>query len=99
MPQGLQIWDASGNSIMDTTTKVGTILGMETIGTSDSFVSNTGLSLGTPFWIVNLGGTQGSIYTPRIEVTNPGGVWRISWIWRVSGSASNRPCTLVYGVY
>ena len=32
MPQGLQVWDASGNLILDTSTRLGRILGWADIG-------------------------------------------------------------------
>jgi hypothetical protein len=32
MPQGLQVWDASGNLILDTSTRLGRVLGYQDVG-------------------------------------------------------------------
>ncbi len=50
MPQGLQVWDASGNLVLDVTTRLPRILGSVQTGTSAGSVTHTGLSSGTPFY-------------------------------------------------
>lgn len=53
MPQGLQIWDASSNLILDPSTRLGKVLGYidAAAGTGLSGSdTNAGLLLGTPWW-------------------------------------------------
>ncbi len=52
MPAGLQVWDASGNLILDTSSRLGKVLGyidMPAAGGSGS-ASNAALGFGTPWW-------------------------------------------------
>lgn len=92
MPQGLQVWDASGNSILDTSMRLGRVLGVRTLtgGTNSSHV-DAGLSTGTPFWIVT-SLTAPNIKQPDVSVAGT----TISWTWAAGSSGDWR---LVYGVY
>jgi len=51
MGQGLQIWDGSGNLVLDTAHRLTRILGMFDTGTSDGSVSFPGLATGTGFYV------------------------------------------------
>ena len=53
MPQGLQVWDASGNLIIDLGSSLGRVLGVATIsGSATSSIPDARLNQGTPFWVV-----------------------------------------------
>lgn len=50
MPQGLQIWDASGNLVVDLTDHFGRLIGYQNVSSSGSF-SSSEFSKGTPFYL------------------------------------------------
>jgi hypothetical protein len=51
MPQGIQVWDASGNLILDTSTVTVRILDVITISANGSGnITNTQFSTGVPFY-------------------------------------------------
>ena len=54
MSQGLQVWDAGGTLVMDTTTRVATLVGRVTTGTSSGSVSNPALGKGVPIYFAVL---------------------------------------------
>lgn len=54
MSQGLQIWDAGGALVMDTTTRVATLVGRVATGTSNGSVSNAALAKGVPIYFTVL---------------------------------------------
>ena len=93
MPQGLQIWDASGNLILDTSNRIGRVLGVVTLdGNTSSSETNDGLLTGTPFYMVVFLGSFAT-YSPTISIASN----VISWTMP-SGAAGNF-YRLVYGVY
>ena len=92
MPQGLQVWDDSGNLIVDTATRLGRILGVTTISASSGTVVNSGFSGGTPFWIAIPLATGDVEHGPDISVSGT----------TLTYNFNGRPVTshrLVYGVY
>jgi|694.fasta_scaffold00761_45 hypothetical protein len=54
MPQGLQIWDASGNLIFDTSSSIGRQTGAQTVGPSPSSGTITvpGYDTGATVWYI-----------------------------------------------
>lgn len=54
MPSGLQIWDASGNLVLDTTVRTGTFVGALSTGTSNGSLYVADLARGTPFAYVHI---------------------------------------------
>jgi hypothetical protein len=93
MPQGLQTMDASGNVILDTSMRLGRVLGVATLTapTGGSAV-NAAFADGAPFWMVtNVSTPNGE--QPTISVAGT----TISWSFPGVGSGST--FRLVYGVY
>lgn len=89
MAVGIQVWDASGNLIMDTPTRMGRVLGITASGTSGGSVTNSGFSTGTPFAVyVPTGGFTGVFgnLVPTFSGT--------TMSWGVSDAGN-----IVYGVY
>ena len=76
MPQGLQVWDSSGNLIVDTNSSLGVILGTHTITKSagNGSLSVGDLSLGTPFFTVI---TSTGTFYPIVSVSGS----TISWTY------------------
>lgn len=99
MAEGLQIWDAAGNNILDTTTRVGFVLGLVNIGKTDGYIENNNLGQGTPFYTVTPY-YEGliSLALPTVTISQVNGNWRLSWTWAQSGADSNSACQLIYGI-
>jgi hypothetical protein len=53
MPQGLQVWDASGNIVIDTSYSIGRMFGVVTInsGNQSGSLVEAAFATGTPFFI------------------------------------------------
>lgn len=91
MPQGLQIWDSSGNLVFDTNTAAGRVLGVTDITASTSgSVTNAGLATGTAFCFFQTKSTSYFTAVPSITLSGT----TLSWD---NGSGTN--AFLVYGVY
>lgn len=92
MPAGLQIWDATGHLIVDTTSKLARIIGSVAIGAGNqtSSVTDSHLSEGTPFFFLAYNGL-----TPLV-VSIAGTT--ISWAPAV-GFVGTFTGTLYYGVH
>lgn len=99
MIAGLRVRDASGAVIVDTTTRLGTILGTVLTGKTDGYVENQGFALGTPLWSIVSLDTAYNVIQPTVTVTQVNGVWRLSWTWKSPGATFNHPCRITYGVY
>jgi hypothetical protein len=98
MAEGLQIWDAQGQLVFDTTTRNTRILGIVDIGTgaATGSVTNAGFAEGTPFWFctalsfsTNLGDY---IISPTFSVSGN----TLTWNWH---SMPRRSCRLIFGTY
>ena len=92
MPQGLQVWNSSGQLIIDTSTSIGKVLGITTItaGVSGN-IADTKFALGTPFWsLINQGPDS---YGASPIVSYNSGLTRLEW---TNSAAYNN--LLVYGV-
>ena len=93
MPQGLQIFDASGNIIFDTSNAIGRVLGVANVVASTSgTVTNDGLTTGRPFWIFQTTTTQYFSAQPTVTASSTSNV--LSWN---TGSSTNG--IIIYGVY
>jgi len=91
MPQGLQIWDTSGNLVFDTNTNAGRVLGNVTVTASTAgSATNAGLTTGRPFWIFQVTTTQYFTKQPAISVSGT----TISW-----DNTAEENGYIVYGVY
>ena len=92
MPAGFQVFDASGNVIVDLTDRLGRVLGITTI-TADGNLTDAGFATGTPFWCC-IPVATGRAPVPDISIS--GNV--LSWDFQagISYAPSNR---LIYGVY
>lgn len=92
----MQIWDSSGNLIMDTNTRMGRYLGTTSTGTANGSVTDARFtsSTGTPFWFIN--GKGDTVYAVP-TVTYSANV--LSWDWGTLPLAYRVDCILIYGVY
>ena len=94
MPQGLQVWDAAGNLILDLTDRLGRLLGIATLtNPTDGNITDAGFASGTP-WFVCLPISGGAVSTPQVGVA--GNV--ISWDFIAGGNYATN-YKLIYGVY
>ena len=97
MPQGLQVWDAAGNMLVDTTTWMSQVLGSFELPADHAAGSTTdaGLATGRPFVVVlpyegNLGAeSTGNPIANQVTVSGT----TISW------NAAKVGCRVIYGVY
>lgn len=99
MPAGLQTFDAAGNIIIDTSTRVGTLLGVVDTGKSDGSLAVPAFALGTPFWSITSLDSSYTMYAPSVEVGYLDGVYRIRWVFKDSGASYNNTFRITYGVY
>lgn len=90
MPAGLQVWDASGQLVIDLANRLTRIIGMVDTGGTSGSISVPGFSQGTPFYaVVPLNAYLDSYQlTARASVTGN----TLSW---TSGVSSR----IIYGVY
>lgn len=95
MPQGFQVWDASGNLIVDTNTHLGRVLGIHTVTTASGNFSHAGFSQGTPFAVAGseAGDQSGNpwAFTPDITIVGT----TLSWDF---GSLPVHTTHIIYGV-
>lgn len=93
MPQGLEVYNASGVLEMAVTDRLTRIIGETTAtgGTAGS-VTNAGLATGSPFWWVSR--DSSSFYSIEPSITVSGDT--LSWTWPISTTGS---FTIIYGVY
>lgn len=103
MAAGLQVWDAQGVQILDTSTFVGRFLASVNIGTgtSGSFVV-AGLSQGIPFAIpVIVANNSSQSYLSPTMLTMPVCTYSgdtVNWTRIQPGNSSGLPsCTLIVG--
>ena len=95
MAYGIKVWDASGNTVMDSSTRLGRILGTTTTGTSNGSISNSAFSQGSPFYTVYTIGGSGYDVQPYVYVSGTS----LVWYWDTSGASYNASCLIIYGVY
>lgn len=94
MPQGLQVWDASGNLVLDVSDRVGKFLGVTTItaGVNGS-VTHAGFALGQFFFMVT---PLSAFPTYRPSMAFNPATNTLSWDWQGRPGVN---CSLRYGVY
>ena len=93
MPAGFQAWDASGNLIIDLSTRTGFVLGNVAInsGNQTGSLTDAGLADGTPFYF-NVADTGESSRHPFVSFSGT----TMSW---TKSTATNFTGTIFYGVY
>lgn len=94
MPQGLQIWNSSGNAILDVTDSLTRVLGMvQTSGgvNASGSLSDARLLTGRPWFTIVLQLIEN--YVPTVTIDGA----TISWSAEQYFPAS--PCLLIYGIY
>ncbi len=96
MPQGLRIFDENGDVVIDTSARLGRILGTTTISGSDGDVTNSGFGDGDPFWMVmrKISG-GGSVKPPRMTFSGT----TLSWTYDGVSSGLRQHVILIYGVF
>lgn len=87
MPQGLQLWDAAGNLIVDYTTRCGLVLGRVDVGTGNQSgsVSNGGLADGAPFYFCIAEGDMGQ-KQPNVSFSGTTMSWSAAGFGTYTGS-------------
>ena len=98
MPAGLQVFDASGAIVLDTTMRVARLLGqiITPVGVTSGASSDPDLATGTPFYFAQpLGATS----TAPVGVSFSGNT--LNWTINPGGnpSASYPQCLILYGVF
>lgn len=102
MPAGLQVWDGSGNIMLDTSTIIGRTLGIIDASASSGSANVPGLDQGTPFAIPLLG-QNAYPTTPQYDaLTIPRCTFSgttVSWVRQAIPTGYSTPsCKLVLGV-
>lgn len=92
MPQGLQIWDAAGATVFDTTTRAGVALGAVNTGTVNGSVVAEGLALGEPFFFVIPDGTSFADAVPVVTISGTTIFWSFPSVGYRTGGV------IVYGI-
>ncbi|SHJ70666.1 hypothetical protein [Paraburkholderia terricola] len=95
MPAGLQIWDASGNLVLDGTHRLGRIKGSHYLDGNSGNISMD-LSDGTPFWSFQpdflFAHINGNSPVPVVSISSTGVVWTYtsppsqSYIYPITGN-------------
>jgi len=99
--QGLQIWNANGFPILDSSDRLGRIVGSARVAGTNAAV-NADLSQGTPFYSFQpdfLFAHTNQVTPPPMFTINAGG---ISWVYDTDGGTSYRnPVTgmVFFGVF
>lgn len=93
MPQGAQFWDASGNLIIDFTTRTGFVLGRVDIdtGNQSGSVTNSAFADGGPFFFFLSTGSLGQPM-PTVSFSGTTMTWTSLGLGTYIGS-------LFYGIY
>lgn len=95
MGLGLQIWDASGTQVLDTSWRMGRVLGQLTANGTNGSVNIPDLSQGTPWAIAITNGAQ-TISVP--PVTSFSGT-TLNWSYDQGTGGTVYAATIIYGVY
>ncbi len=93
MPAGLQVWDALGNLILDTSSEVGRFHGVITLNAGYGAGSQNipSLSLGRPFILPIFSYNEGYYDTPSVSLSGT----TISWGTSINGNS----VLIYYGTY
>jgi len=96
MSQGLQIWDANGQLILDTTYRVARRLGTVTTGMSNGSLNIPDLSQGQPFFISEALRDPGSYYViPSVSISGT----TLSWSFPSQYPEQRNSMSVTYGVF
>lgn len=90
MAHGLQVFDANGNRILDTTTRCGRVIGLANTGTSNGSFNVGSLPPGSVLWA--------SLLSPDIGapgITSSGTT--VSWTF--SAELTPRASYIIYGIF
>ncbi len=90
MGQGLRVWDAAGNLILDSSTAAGKFLGVVTVTAATGSVTDAGFADGAAWFCHIPIGASYSVSPPAISVSGT----TLSW----SGFFGTS-CLIVYGIY
>lgn len=94
MPHGLRTWDASGNMVIDVSTRLTSIIGVASVTSSNGSVTNADFARGTPFWYFT--NIPAGIATPDVSFSGT----TLSWTWNANTTFFPRGnMNLVYGTY
>lgn len=92
MPSGMRVWNAAGQLMVDTSTRMGRVLGIIPV-TGNTVWGDNGLLTGTPYYvqyaITGLGATPLAVPT----------VWFVGNAMHVSFPAGSPGTWIIYGVY
>lgn len=91
--QGLQIWDANGKPVLDTTDRITRVLGQFDTGTSNGSITDNNLTLGIPWSIATRGSDNGSLSWKNVIISFSGST--LSWTFVATPCNNN----IIYGVY
>lgn len=92
MPQGLQVWNAAGQLVLDVSERTGKVLGTTTIVAGvDGSVTDADFALGSFFFVA----TPKTTY-PTFRPTFTFAGTTLSWAWE---GRSGVDCALVWGVW
>lgn len=92
MASGLQVWDANGDVVVDTTTRLGRIVGVTTINSASGSINDADFADGTPFWIATPSDNTSPTFGPKFTFSGT----TLSWNFEGRTVSSHR---LIYGVF
>jgi hypothetical protein len=98
MTAGLQVWDESGNLVVDITDRLAKMLGTIYTGAVSGSASVPGLSSGTPFYVatpVSTDPTAMAMFAPAISLHQASEM--ISWTFEANKGQS--PSYITVGVF
>lgn len=101
----MQVFDNSGNTLIDTSTFVGNIVNSFTTSQTSGSITNSLLTTGTPFAFVSVApvGQSAGMDTGDVTPTWPKISFsgnRLSWTGGEDSKATNiKPITIYYGVF
>jgi hypothetical protein len=102
MPQGLNLFDASGNVILDSNFRAAKILGTVSATPGITTVNDSRLTLGTPFAFSRIEGSASifDLFGINLQMASPAFAFSGSSlvITRSTTSATAYPCTVYYGI-
>lgn len=100
MPQGLQVFDANGQIVLDVTDRLTKILGTLTTTTSDGSLAIPAPGWGTVWIQMSAVSGEDFLAVPRVYYQGGAIYWTFSGASGVAPPASfRRPVQLIYGVY
>lgn len=101
MPAGLQIWDANGVPVLDTSNNIGRFLGSFMGVTYNGSINDPALLTGRPFAIIQIGTSDWApdLYRFPDGLSYSFSGANFSWAFQSYGSGIRYPANIFYGVY